>query len=161
MNARLFKTAFGALALFLALGFTATSCKDDDDKDETPANELRYQNLTLTGAKEVPANPSTNTGTINASYNKDTNLMTYTLTWSGFTATNMHFHKIMDPTQPGPVALAIPKVPATATAFTSPITGTLTLTDAQETDLLAGLWYVNIHSDAYKGGEIRVNMVPN
>lgn len=148
------------MGLLLALGFTTASCDDDDD-DDTPQNELRYQNLTLTGAKEVPANQSTNTGTINAVYNKDTNVITYTITWTGFTATNMHFHKIVDPTQPGPVALGIPKVPANAATHTSPLTGSLTLDDAQEADLLAGLWYVNIHSQAYPGGEIRVNMVPN
>jgi hypothetical protein len=161
MKSGILKSAFWMLGLFLALSFTAISCDDDDDDDDTPANELRYQNLSLTGAKEVPANPSTNTGTINATYNKDTNVIQYTITWTGFDATNMHFHKIEDPTKPGPVALGIPKVPATATAFTSPLTGSLTLTDAQEVDLLAGLWYVNIHSQAYPGGEIRVNMVPN
>jgi hypothetical protein len=33
--------------------------------------------------------------------------------------------------------------------------GTATITDAQETDLLAGLWYVNIHTTTSGGGEIR------
>jgi len=159
MRSEFFKSAFWVLGLLLALGFTATSCDDDDE--DTPSNEVRYQNLTLTGAKEVPANQSPNTGTINAVYNKDTNVITYTITWTGFDATNMHFHRIVDPTQPGPVDLGIPKVPATAATYTSPLTGSLTLTDAQEANLLGGLWYVNIHSQAYPGGEIRVNMVPN
>ena len=34
-------------------------------------------------------------------------------------------------------------------------TGTVTLTDAQETDFLAGMWYGNIHTAANTGGEIR------
>jgi hypothetical protein len=160
MKTGILKSTFWMLGLFLAVSFTAVSCDDDDDDDDTPANELRYQNLSLTGPKEVPANPSTNTGTINATYNKDTNVIQYTITWTGFTATNMHFHK-GDPTVSGPVALGIPKVPATAPAFTSPITGSLTLTDDQEVDLLAGLWYVNIHSQAYPGGEIRAQMIAN
>jgi hypothetical protein len=159
MRSTLLKSTFWVLGLFLALGFTVVSCDDDDD-DDTPTNEVRYQNLSLTGAKEVPANPSANTGTINATYNKDINIITYTITWTTFAATNMHFHK-GEPTVAGPVALGIPKVPATATAHTSPISGSLTLTDAQETDLLAGLWYVNIHSAAYPGGEIRVQMIAN
>jgi hypothetical protein len=29
------------------------------------------------------------------------------------------------------------------------------LTDAQAADLLAGRWYVNVHTDANKPGEIR------
>lgn len=161
MKFKLLRTPFWLLGLCLSLGFTAISCDDDDDDDDDmPANEVRYQNLTLTGAKEVPANASTNTGTVTATYNKDTNVINYTITWTGFEATNMHFHKIADP-QPGPVALPIPKVPATATTHTSPLTGSLTLTDAQETELLANQWYLNIHSQAYPGGEIRVNMVPN
>jgi hypothetical protein len=158
MKFKMLKTSFWLLGLCLTLGFTVISCDDDDD-DDTPSNEVRYQNLTLTGPKEVPANPSTNTGTFNGVYNMDTNVINYTITWTGFTATNMHFHKITDP-NPGPVTLPIPKDPNSATpaVYVTPLNGSLTLTDAQETELLAGQWYVNIHSDAYKGGEIRVNV---
>jgi hypothetical protein len=34
-------------------------------------------------------------------------------------------------------------------------TGTITLNDTQEADLLAGKWYSNIHTQANGGGEIR------
>jgi hypothetical protein len=44
-------------------------------------------------------------------------------------------------------------VPITPNA--SPFEGSATLTDAQATDLLAGRWYVNVHTKANKGGEIR------
>ena len=37
----------------------------------------------------------------------------------------------------------------------SPITGTATLTPAQAADLAAGKWYVNLHTAANPGGEIR------
>jgi len=37
----------------------------------------------------------------------------------------------------------------------SPITGSATLTDAQMADLEAGKCYVNVHTAANKGGEIR------
>lgn len=33
--------------------------------------------------------------------------------------------------------------------------GQATLTDAQAADMMAGLWYVNIHTTRYPGGEIR------
>ena len=155
MKWKMLKTSFWLLGLCLTLGFTVASCDDDDDDDDTPSNIVRYQNLTLTGAKEVPANPSTNTGNLTGTYNKDTNVLNYTLTWTGFDATNMHFHK-GDPTVSGGVVL-----PISAAPFTSPVTGTHTLTDAQEVDLLAGLWYVNIHSQAYGGGEIRAQMIGN
>ena len=38
------------------------------------------------------------------------------------------------------------------------IHGTATLTDAQVSDLNAGLWYFNIHTAAHPGGEIRGQM---
>jgi len=47
-------------------------------------------------------------------------------------------------------------VPFTVTA--SPITGSATITAQQEADMLAGLWYVNIHTDNNPGGEIRGQM---
>ena len=37
----------------------------------------------------------------------------------------------------------------------TPIVGTATLTDAQAAALVAGQMYVNIHTEANKGGEIR------
>ncbi len=37
----------------------------------------------------------------------------------------------------------------------SPITGTGALTDAQMADLTAGKCYVNLHTAANKGGEVR------
>ena len=33
--------------------------------------------------------------------------------------------------------------------------GSATLTDAQADELLAGKWYVNVHTAANKGGEVR------
>ncbi len=38
---------------------------------------------------------------------------------------------------------------------TSPDKGSAKLTDAQMTDLEAGKWYVNVHTKANPGGEIR------
>ena len=47
------------------------------------------------------------------------------------------------------VAVAIPN------ATSSPTEGSATLTDAQAADLMAGKYYVNIHTTANPGGEIR------
>jgi hypothetical protein len=41
------------------------------------------------------------------------------------------------------------------TTATSPFEGEATLNDAQASDLMAGKWYINIHTAANKGGEIR------
>ena len=48
---------------------------------------------------------------------------------------------------------------AIGTALNSPVTATATLTDAQMADLEAGKWYVNVHTPANKGGEIRGQVI--
>ena len=76
---------------------------------------------------------------------------TWRISYSGLsgTPTAAHFH---GPAQPGAnagVAVPIPNV------ATSPIQGSATLTDAQAADLLAGRYYINIHTAANPPGEIR------
>ena len=41
------------------------------------------------------------------------------------------------------------------TPSTSPFEGSATLTDAQAAELMAGQWYVDVHTAAHPGGEIR------
>ena len=43
--------------------------------------------------------------------------------------------------------------------FESPFKGSAKLTDAQAADLMNGQWYVNIHTKANPGGEIRGQLV--
>ena len=54
--------------------------------------------------------------------------------------------------------MRVPVVMIAPTA--SPLSGTATLTDAQIADLNAGKWYVNVHTAANKGGEIRGQLMP-
>ena len=109
----------------------------------------------LTAASEVPPKDSQGTGTLTATLDTATHVFTYHLTYSGLTgpATAAHFH--------GPAAVganAGPEVPIKS--LESPIDGTATLTPAQQKDLVSGMWYVNIHTAANKGGEIRGQVVP-
>ena len=43
---------------------------------------------------------------------------------------------------------------------TGQLVGSAAITDDQEADLLAGLWYVNIHTELNQPGEIRGQVVP-
>ena len=106
---------------------------------------------TLSAASEVPPNASTATGTLEASVNKDSNLLTWTVTYSGLTgpATGGHFH---GPAMAGSNAGVV--LPFSG-SLASPIKGSATLTAAQMADLMAGRWYANLHTAANPGGEIR------
>ena len=64
-------------------------------------------------------------------------------------ATAAHFHGPAETGKNAGVAVAIPN------ATSSPVEGSATLTDAQAADLIAGKYYVNIHTAANPGGEIR------
>ena len=106
---------------------------------------------TLDGASEVPANTSAGKGAADIDYDAASKKLTWKLTYSGLSgpATAAHFHGPAEAGKNGGVAVAIPGATA------SPAEGSATLTDAQAADLLAGKYYVNVHTAANPGGEIR------
>ena len=109
----------------------------------------------LSGASEVPAVASPGAGSVETSYNIDTYMLRWTVTYSGLSgpATGGHFH---GPALPGENAPVV--IPFTG-SLASPISGGQILTPAQAIDLLAGKWYVNLHTAANPGGEIRGQVV--
>ena len=104
---------------------------------------------TLGGAKEVPPNSSTGSGV--AAIKLDGDVLSWVITYSGMSGpvTNAHFH---GPAAAGANAGVI--VPF-AGSLGSPIAGSQKLTAPQIAGLRSGLWYVNLHSAAFPGGEIR------
>jgi hypothetical protein len=105
----------------------------------------------LDGKAEVPANASTATGSADIDYDPATKKLSWKLTYSGLSgpATSAQFHGPAAAGKNAGDAVAIPK------ATSSPVEGSATLTDAQAADLMAGRYYVNIHTAANPGGEIR------
>ena len=140
-------TGLAILSLMLVTVFT--SCEKDDDD-----NNMYSISATMNGASEVPAVTTTGTGTVSGTYDANTNLLTYSANWNSLSgaATMAHFHGPASTT-----ATAPPIVTWTLSGNTA--TGTATLTDAQETDLLNGMWYANVHTAANSGGEIRGQVV--
>ena len=104
----------------------------------------------LSGATEVPATTSKGTGTGDVTFDTATKTLSWKLTYSDLSgpATMAHFHGPAEPGKNAGVA-----VPITNTA--SGAEGTATLTDAQAADLMAGKYYMNVHTAANPGGEIR------
>lgn len=138
---------FTALA-FLFAGFV--SCKKDDTTP-TPNPNITFL-ATLNGANEVPANASTATGSATLTFNTSTKILTITVTHTVGTPTAGHIHKAAAGTNGGVIF-----------GFTSPVSPinytSIALDAAQEADLNANLYYVNIHTAAFPGGEIRGQLI--
>jgi hypothetical protein len=138
-------------ALLLVGAMILASCASSSTSSNVVA-----MGATMNAASEVPPNTSTGTGNATVNLDKATKTLTWTVTYSGLTgdATAAHFH---GPAAPGAnagvvVAIATGSVP-------NPAVGSKVLTDDQIADLLAGKWYVNIHTKANPGGEIRGQVV--
>lgn len=130
------------LGLFIAL---VSGCKKDSDK---PDPNVAY-GTTLTGGNEVPGNTSTATGSVSGTFNKNTKVLQLTITYNGLSPTAGHIHEAAAGTN-GSVVFPFSSVASSPFSFIS-----APLDAAQEANLEAGLYYVNLHTTAYPGGEIR------
>jgi len=104
----------------------------------------------LKASNEVPPNNSTATGLAEASFETVTKTFSATVTFSGLSgpAIGAHLHGPGEPGKNAGIMLPFNFV-------LSPIKLSATLTDTQAADLIAGKWYVNIHTQLNPGGEIR------
>ena len=138
-----------ALASLVATGALAfAGCAMTDSSSGRPMMMSTSMNVPLSARNEVPPNASTATGA--ARLDLDGSVLKWTVTYSGVSGpvTAGHIH---GPAPAGANAGVV--IPFSGTA--SPITGSATLSAAQLADLKAGLYYVNLHTAANPGGEIR------
>jgi hypothetical protein len=136
-------------ALLLAGAISMASCTS------TNSNVVNM-GATMNAASEVPPNASAGTGNAVVKLDKATKTLTWTVTYGGLTgdATAAHFH---GPAAPGANAPVV--VPIGMGSVPNPATGSKVLTDDQIADLTSGKWYVNVHTKANPGGEIRGQVV--
>lgn len=111
---------------------------------------------TLSGTAEVPPNDSRGSGTLEGRYDKATRELRWRVSYLGLTGPVMAAH-LHGPAMAGANAGVV--VPFTG-PLASPFEGSATLTPAQAQDLLDGKWYVNLHTEAHKAGEIRGQVLP-
>ena len=104
----------------------------------------------MSGKAEVPPNTAAGKGEVTATYDDASKKLTWKGSYSGLTgpATAAHFH---GPAAAGKNAGVMVPISPNGPSFE----GSATLTDAQAKALMDGDIYVNVHTAANKGGEIR------
>lgn len=140
-----------ALILVTALGLPTAAT----------AEILAFVGMPLTPTQETAVPASTGRGVATALYDTNTKALMYSVVYQlnpGSTATNAHFHGPAALGANAGVAIGLPVLP---TGNAGKLTGTVTLTAAQEADLIAGRWYLNIHSTLAPGGELRAQLIEN
>lgn len=109
----------------------------------------------LDGRNQVPPVASMGTGTLDAVLDKSTGLLRWRLAYSNLSGpvTAAHFH--------GPALIGM-NAPPVITIDASPnraSEGRANLTPSQQAELLAGRWYVNLHTARYPDGELRGQLI--
>ena len=104
----------------------------------------------IDGNQEVPATGSMATGSMSGTYDDVTNQLSYNITYTNLQGNlnNAHFHGNAPAGMSAGVKAGI--------SFTANMSGTVTVTEGtDETQFLAGNWYINLHTTVHGGGEIR------
>jgi hypothetical protein len=129
--------------------------------DSTAASVTVANNITLSLAmspgEEFPVPTSTASGTGQLAVNLSTGVISGNFTLTGLTATAAHIH---DAYAGNAGNILIPFAPNATIANRWDLAANSTLTAAQVDRLLGGALYVNAHSTAYPGGEIRSQLKP-
>jgi len=143
-------TRFPIVVAMLAGALFVSACVTSPKPPQTHSMMTR-----LSGLSQVPPVSSAATGSAETSYNTNTRVLRWTVTYANLSglATGGHFHGPAMAGANAPVALPF------SGSLASPITGNAVLTPAQAADLMAGRWYVNLHTAANPGGEIRGQVV--
>jgi hypothetical protein len=118
------------------------------------AETVKYTAV-LAGTNEVPPITGNGKGSLNAAYDPAAKVLTYTVTYSGLSGpvTAAHFHGATDAAHNAPVMVPV------SGSLASPMKGKATLNDAQAAALDEGRMYFNVHTERYKPGEIRGQVV--
>ena len=138
------------------------------------AAEMTLFKADLKGSNQVPPSQTRGTGTFSATYDSVTRRLSWKGSYSDLSgpATAAHIHgPATAETNARLVFWTSDNIgqcsqgecrlnsDTKAPPLTSPFEGSATLTEAQAAELMAGMYYVNIHTNAYARGEIRGQLV--
>jgi hypothetical protein len=125
----------------------------DNDTNVYQAENTYRQTITKMKARLAPERPSIATqgsGVADIDYDAATKRLSWKLIYSGLSgpATAAQFHGPANTSGVADVTIAVPN------SASGPAEGSATLTDAQAAELMAGKYYINIHTAANPAGEI-------
>lgn len=142
-----FFTSLFALGLLLSTG-----CKKDNNNNSSA--QMYTTTGDASGTQENPAVTTSGTGTMNGTYDAATNAWQYNISWTSLSgvASAVELHGPADAGANGSLVVALTITTSGASGSAS---GTITLTEQQEADLLAGKYYYNILTASNVTGEIR------
>ncbi len=149
-------TAFASILFAGIIGFS--SCENENELKKI--TEFSKTGIVMSGAQETPPVTTSALGSLEVFYSRETQILNYKFTWSGLTGVPvaMHIHGRAPVSYPAGVVQTIMSAPNPVTfPATGSFTGSLKVDGVvvKEVDLLNGLFYVNIHTAAFPGGEIR------
>jgi len=142
-----------ALIAVLAASLSIASCASVRDKMPAWMPGSGAIKVNLTGSEEVPPANTSASGSGSFRVAED-GTISGSVTTTGVQGTMAHIHQA-DKGKNGPVI-----VPLTKNGDTYSVPDGRKLTAAQMDALKKGGLYVNVHSDRYKGGEIRAQLQP-
>lgn len=150
------------LSLVVCTSVLLGACERDAEMKKT--TDFEKKGIILSGSQETPATTSAALGKMDVFYSKGTRTLTFSVDWSGLTGsvTAMHIHGL------APVGYstgivqtlstsAIVRCPTSSTTACGRYAGTMQVDGfvVKEEDLINGMYYVNLHTAAFPGGEIR------
>ncbi|MDX1735146.1 MAG: CHRD domain-containing protein, partial [Halioglobus sp.] len=96
---------------------------------------------------------SPGTGSATMTLDDTSNLFSWDISWAGLLTPVFigHFHGPALPTQNAGVQVSLGPV----SGASGSTMGSAVISDLQAADLLGGLWYINLHTATWPGGEIR------
>jgi len=140
------------LSAVLVVSTLFVSCDKEEDDN---MNDQTYSTAgNANGTQMNPSNASTSTGTLAGTYNAKTNVWQYNINWSNL-STAAGLVQVYGPAGMGVNGTLLFPLSITTPGATGSASGSITLTDAQETALLANNTYYTVSSTTYPGGEIR------
>jgi hypothetical protein len=110
--------------------------------------------VTLSGDEEAPPIQTAATGLAEFIYDRETRTLKWTISCRDLSGppTMVHFH---GPASRGEKASVAIWLSTKGSTVESPLSGQVILTPEQADQFVAGRWYVNVHTQANPGGEIR------